>query len=64
VNCANPECNKQIICSEENEHKHLRGCTHECRVHERNRYVEEHELTEADVAARLAALEQETKQAI
>ena len=23
VNCANPECNKQILCSEENEHKYL-----------------------------------------
>ncbi|GAA3326981.1 hypothetical protein GCM10020331_065110 [Ectobacillus funiculus] len=39
VNCANPECNKQILCSEENEHKYLRGCTHECRVHPRNLYV-------------------------
>lgn len=56
VNCANPECNKKIICSEENEHKHLRGCSHECRVHPRNRYVQEHELTEAEVDERLKEL--------
>ncbi|MCH1626821.1 rhodanese-related sulfurtransferase [Fredinandcohnia quinoae] len=59
VNCANPECNKQIICSEENEHKHLRGCTHECRVHPRNRYIVEHGLTEEEVAVRLRELEAE-----
>ncbi|WP_286229241.1 rhodanese-related sulfurtransferase [Neobacillus mesonae] len=53
VNCANPECNKQIICSEENEHKYLRGCTHECRVHPRNLYVKEHGLTNDQVEERL-----------
>lgn len=56
VNCANPECNKQILCSEENEHKHLRGCTHECRVSPRNLYIKEHQLTEKEVEERLAAL--------
>ncbi|MFS0865422.1 rhodanese-related sulfurtransferase [Fredinandcohnia sp. 179-A 10B2 NHS] len=60
VNCANPECNKQILCSEENEHKHLRGCTHECRVHPRNRYVAEHGLTVEQITERLVALEKET----
>ncbi|MDQ0880184.1 rhodanese-related sulfurtransferase [Peribacillus sp. V2I11] len=50
VNCANPECNKKILCSEENEHKHMRSCTHECRVHPRNRYVVEHNLSEDEVA--------------
>lgn len=60
INCANPECNKQIICSEENEHKHLGGCTRACRVHERNRYVVEHGITETEVRARLTALENET----
>ncbi|WP_062049892.1 rhodanese-related sulfurtransferase [Bacillus sp. JCM 19034] len=58
VNCGNPECNKQILCSEENEHKYLRGCTHECRVHERNRYVIEHKLTNNEVKMRLAQLEE------
>ncbi|MBM6619541.1 rhodanese-related sulfurtransferase [Bacillus suaedaesalsae] len=54
VNCGNPECNKKIITSEENEHKHLRGCTHECRVHPRNRYVSEHNLSVEQVNERLA----------
>lgn len=53
VNCANPECNKQILCSEENEHKHLRGCTKECSEHPRNRYVAEHQLREEEVLERL-----------
>lgn len=39
INCANPECNKQIIASEENERIHLGSCSEECRVHPRNRYV-------------------------
>ncbi|MBU7595605.1 rhodanese-related sulfurtransferase [Metabacillus halosaccharovorans] len=56
VNCGNPECNKKILCSEENEHKYLRACSHECRVHERNRYVAEHGLTEEEVKERLAML--------
>ncbi|MBS4215537.1 MULTISPECIES: oxygen-dependent tRNA uridine(34) hydroxylase TrhO [Neobacillus] len=59
VNCANPECNKQIICSEESEYKYLRGCTHECRVHPRNLYVKEHELTEEDVELRLKQIGEE-----
>lgn len=59
VNCANPECNKQILCSEENEHKYMRSCSHKCRVHPRNLYVKEHQLTEEEVNERLAALERE-----
>lgn len=61
VNCAEPTCNEQILCSEENEHKYLRGCTDACRKSPRNRYVEEHGLTEEEVAERLAALEEENK---
>lgn len=59
VNCANPECNDQILCSEENEHKYLRGCCHKCRVHPRNRYVEEQGLTEEEVVERLKAIGEE-----
>ncbi|MGA9289962.1 MAG: rhodanese-related sulfurtransferase [Anaerobacillus sp.] len=59
VNCASPECNKQIITSEENEHKYLRGCTHECRTSPRNRYVAEHGLTQEEVDDRLQKLMQE-----
>ncbi|GAQ16635.1 sulfurtransferase [Oceanobacillus picturae] len=62
VNCANPECNQQILCSEENEHKYMRGCTHECRVSPRNLYVEEHGLSEQEVEERLTALGESLKQ--
>ncbi|GGN58777.1 MULTISPECIES: oxygen-dependent tRNA uridine(34) hydroxylase TrhO [Oceanobacillus] len=63
VNCANPECNRQMLCSEENEHKYLRGCSHECRVTPRNLYVKEHNLSEEEVAERLRALEEEKQHA-
>ncbi|MGX7106908.1 oxygen-dependent tRNA uridine(34) hydroxylase TrhO [Hutsoniella sourekii] len=53
VNCANPECNKQIFASEENEAKYLRGCSPECRRHPRNRYVAEHHLTKDEWEQRL-----------
>lgn len=53
VNCAKPECNEQVIMSEENEHKYLRGCTAECRKNSRNRYVKEHDLSEAEWEERL-----------
>lgn len=57
VNCANPECNKKILCSEENEHRHLRSCSPECRTHPRNRYVAQHGLTEEEVNERLLNLQ-------
>ncbi|WP_416151207.1 rhodanese-related sulfurtransferase [Salipaludibacillus sp. HK11] len=57
VNCANPECNKQILISEENEHFYMRGCTDECRIHPRNRYIAEHDLTDKEVEQKLRAIE-------
>lgn len=57
VNCANPECNRKILCSEESEHKHLRSCSDECRTHPRNRYVAEHGLSQKEVDERLANLQ-------
>lgn len=62
VNCGEPVCNKQIICSEENEHKYLRGCTPACRRDPRNMYVKEHKLSEEEVAARLALIGEALKQ--
>ena len=56
VNCGNPFCNRRILTSEENEDKYLRGCSHECRVHPRNRYVEEHNLSQAEVRERLEVI--------
>lgn len=57
INCANPECNEQIIASEENEAKHLGGCTIECTKHERNRYIVRHNLTEEQVQQAISLLE-------
>src|SRR5690625_1291087 len=62
VNCANPECNRQILCSAENEHKYLRSCSHEFRVSPRNLYVKEHGLTKEEIERRLAVIEQEEKE--
>lgn len=62
VNCADPVCNEQIICSVENEHKYMRGCTDNCRRSPYNRYVIENGLTEEEVAERLAAIEEEQTQ--
>ncbi|MGY3714443.1 oxygen-dependent tRNA uridine(34) hydroxylase TrhO [Sutcliffiella cohnii] len=59
VNCANPECNKKILSSEENEHKYMRSCSHECRVHPRNRYIAQHNLPEEEVQKRLNAIAEE-----
>ncbi|MEZ0180534.1 oxygen-dependent tRNA uridine(34) hydroxylase TrhO ['Camptotheca acuminata' phytoplasma] len=39
INCANPECNKQILCSEENEIKYSGSCSQECLNNKRNLYV-------------------------
>lgn len=52
VNCANPECNDKILCSEENEHLYMRSCSDECRTHPRNRYIVEHGLSEEEVLER------------
>lgn len=57
VNCANPICNAQILCSEENEHLYMRSCTDECRVHPRNRYFIEHNMTVEEFDARMADIE-------
>jgi len=61
INCANPECNKQILSSEENEHKHLGGCTAECSEHPRNMYVARYGLSEEEVAERMKEIRAEVK---
>lgn len=58
INCANPYCNKQILASEENEEKYLRSCSHECRVHPANLYVKKHTLSQEELEARIANLEE------
>ena len=57
VKCANPECNLHVLSSEDNEAKHLGGCTLECAKHKSNRYIAKHELSEAHVAKVIAELE-------
>lgn len=59
VNCANPDCNRQMLCSEENEHKYMRGCSHECRISPRNMYVKEHNLSPEEVQRRLDIIAKE-----
>lgn len=59
VNCGNPECNRQILCSEENEAKYVRGCSHDCRIHERNRYITENDITPEEWIKRIHDLGEE-----
>lgn len=59
VNCGNPECNRQMLTSEENQEKYLGGCSHECRVHPRNRYIIEKGWDTEEVAERLVAIGEE-----
>ena len=53
INCANPECNKQILVSEENEAKYLGACSYECAKHERNRYVQANNISDNEWQQRL-----------
>lgn len=61
VNCGNPECNEQILCSEENEAKYVRGCSPECRRHPRNRYIADNNISTEEWEARLNALGESLK---
>ena len=56
INCGNPECNRQMLASVENEEKHLGSCSVACAKHPHNRYVKEKEnLTTEEINAHLAA---------
>lgn len=56
INCSNPECNRQILASIENEEKHLGACSVECAKHPRNRYVQDHGISPEEAELRFAAL--------
>lgn len=56
INCSNPECNRQMLVSEENEARYLGACSYECARHEHNRYAAQHGLTEAEKQNRLAKI--------
>lgn len=53
INCGNPECNEQLLASEENEAKYVRGCSPECRRHPRNRYISENNISTEEWERRL-----------
>lgn len=59
INCANPECNRQILTSKENEDKHLGGCSYDCAASEHNRYIVKHNISAEERVARLAVIKQE-----
>lgn len=56
INCGNPDCNKQILATENNEAYYLGSCCEACRLHPRNRYVIAHNLTHEYVLSRVAEL--------
>lgn len=56
VNCGNPFCNEQILCSKENEDAYVRGCSPECRRHPQNRYIRENNITVDEWRRRLEAI--------
>ncbi|MEG2644850.1 MAG: rhodanese-related sulfurtransferase [Enterococcus sp.] len=45
INCSNPECNRQMLVSEENEAKYLGACSIECARYPQNRYVKKHQIS-------------------
>lgn len=59
INCSNPECNRQMLVSEENEVKYLGACSLACAKHVKNRYVKKHLLTEEERLERLAIIEKQ-----
>lgn len=59
INCSNPECNRQMLVSEENEAKYLGACSLTCAKHVKNRYVKKHSLTEGERLERLAIIEKQ-----
>ncbi|NLW15804.1 MAG: rhodanese-related sulfurtransferase [Erysipelothrix sp.] len=56
VNCANPDCNRQMLMSEETEAKYLRACSDTCRRSGRNRYVIENKLTLEELELRYSLI--------
>ncbi|MBX8938008.1 rhodanese-related sulfurtransferase [Enterococcus gilvus] len=57
INCSNPECNRQMLVSEENEEKYLGACSIACAENPNNRYVKKHQLTTEERDAHLAMIE-------
>ena len=62
INCSNPECNKQILVSEENEERYLGACSYKCAADERNRYVKRHNISDEEKQRRLENFKELAKQ--
>ncbi|MBX8994120.1 MULTISPECIES: rhodanese-related sulfurtransferase [Staphylococcus] len=62
INCSNPECNKQILVSEENEERYLGACSYDCAADERNRYVKRHNISDEEKQRRLENFKELAKQ--
>jgi UPF0176 protein len=58
INCSNPECNRQILVSEENEEKYLGACSIACAKHPNNRYLKKHHMTLKQRDEHLARIDQ------
>jgi UPF0176 protein len=57
INCSNPECNRQMLVSEENEEKYLGACSIACAKKSDNRYLKKHHITPEERDARVALIE-------
>ncbi|MFC4770794.1 oxygen-dependent tRNA uridine(34) hydroxylase TrhO [Enterococcus hermanniensis] len=62
INCSNPECNRQMLVSEENEVKYLGACSIECARYPQNRYVKKHQINATEWAQHLTELENQLVQ--
>lgn len=62
INCSNPECNKQILVSEENEERYLGACSYDCAADEHNRYVKRHNISDEEKQRRLENFKELAKQ--
>lgn len=61
INCANPDCNRQMIASEHNQKEHLGACCVTCALHPRNRFVSTHQLSDEYVSTQLKWMENQAK---
>lgn len=59
VNCANPSCNRQMLCSEANEAHYMRSCSDSCRRVFNNRFVKEQGWSQDQVETRIQLLNSE-----
>lgn len=49
INCANPTCNRQMLCSKENEEKYMGSCSEACYLSDTNRNAVRQSLNETEI---------------